>query len=488
MERADRDSKQFKGTRFKCLGVLFMAFCLLLQFIYNPSIVSNGSEIRAMIPYRVFLDTANRTSKPVVFNRITVRPKSLKLCFNYSNCSLETIQKMAQIAIMSQNQTDFAVNQLEDTLLTWHRNLTKEQMLELRKIKAEKKHKSAKEIHKSAKNSSKTYFSSQAITALAAEPPKSTQKRALAFIKAYKVGGTHVAALLTVYLFLNDLEVDGVGQWKNYLVTGKKRARCVDVVGTTHPSTGFYEQIQQANPKFRDHYYCKPPVEFMFIRDPIKRLWSGYNHALRDQSMLSLRSYLKSHSKPTVGAPHLMISKSLAKAKNISHNILMLRQDDGLMDLSLMILSREANLSICDFMYKPCEAVGNDFGTSKCNSYEPNIGEGNMRLLRAETLRSGEQEFFDTVVGRFNNTIQSHKDIEQLLSKYNRIRGEAVDRCENEEAYKYAEIYLYLHPKVKAHLKPDNTRRWRHKDENIHTIDPVWICMQWFCQSQFSRT
>lgn len=323
------------------------------------------------------------------------------------------------------------------------------------------------------------------------EPYSSTGSKSLAFIKSYKVGGTHIATLLTLRAYLYNLEIGQVNQWLDFLWKGVKREGCVDIVGTTHPIKNFYHIAQDGDPKFSEQYYCTKPVEFMMFRNPVERLWSGYNYMKRSSPQMTLKYYLdyKKKTGRTKEAPHHMISRYITEAKVSSRNILFLQQDNGMLDIALMILSREANLSICNFMYEPCNGNPLNFQTSKCYSYPSDMNDREREKLRAYAAESGEQEFYESVLlERFKATLQSHPDIESLLEAYKQIRKQARDICIGRKVFKYAEVFLYLDHRIETFKSLNGVFQSLLIGEDLHTIDPVWLCMQWYCHKQTSQT
>ena len=308
--------------------------------------------------------------------------------------------------------------------------------------------------------------------------------KTLAFVKAYKVGGTHIASLLTLHAYLYNLELGKISDWHSSLTTRKKNKVCRDIVGTNHPGTNFYRHLEEVKQRTNYTFYCKPAVEFMLVREPIQRIWSGYNHAKRSKSSLQLRTYLSDRGRElTKQPPHHMLSTSLSQATLLSENLLMLvSNNQTLMDKSLMLLSIYANLSICDLIYEPCTA-GENWGTSKCNDYKTDIPTKDLRLIKEYIARSGEDVFYRQALHRFQKLVSNNSRLERRLKVFHQIQNEGLERCVQNSGKRYAETYLRLDPRVRQRSTQDdkNVTRWFLIGQDVHSIDPAWMCMQWFC-------
>lgn len=313
------------------------------------------------------------------------------------------------------------------------------------------------------------------------EPYKNPDAKTLAFVKPRKVGSTTVGSLLSMYAYLYNLELGRVGTWIDSIRSKPKI--CVDVVGTYHPPSEFYNKLHNASLKSSYEYYCKEAVEFMFIRNPIDRLWSGYHHYKRSKSKATLESYLRCSTGlcDTNQPPHVLLSKDIGTALRLSEHLLMLTSDSQkMMDISLMLLSIDAQMSVCDFMYEPC-SKNQDWSTSKCYTQSKNIPPGELQLLKEHAMTSGEEKFYQHIKPKFEAMTSNNKELQKRLKAFNLLRDEALDQCGEETAsYKLAEHFLASDPRVRQETSRSN-RRWIQRGEGLHTLDPKWLCMQWYC-------
>lgn len=318
--------------------------------------------------------------------------------------------------------------------------------------------------------------------------------RSLAFIKPYKVGSTVVASLLTMRTYLYNLEMGTLPEWSEHSLHKHeyRRERCVDILGTSHPQQNFYAQLHNASSaltQYQDTYFCRNVTEFMLIRNPMDRLWSGYQHARRYNPTLPLQLYLQNKklnlSVPlhhTAQAPHTKLSENVTQALLLSEKLLMLVSDSTeMMDKSLMLLSIKAGLSICDVMYEPCSPT-QDWSTSKCDHTQTRISSTQRQLLKDHMITSGESEFYEAIFKRYQDLISNDSVLnKRLLALYRYIRRKALDRCKQKTpGYLFADIYLMIDRRVKQ-INEDGKRRWVLKGEDLHSLEPTWLCMQWFC-------
>ena len=320
--------------------------------------------------------------------------------------------------------------------------------------------------------------------------------RSLAFIKPYKVGSTVVASLLTMRAYLYNLEMGTLPEWSQHslLKHEYRRERCIDILGTGHPQQNYYARLHNASSAVTQHqdtYFCRNVTEFMLIRNPIDRLWSGYQHARRYNPTLPLQLYLQNKklnlSVPlhhTAQAPHTKLSENVTQALLLSEKLLMLVSDSTeMMDKSLILLSIKAVLSICDVMYEPCSPT-QDWSTSKCDHAQTRISSTQRQLLKDHMITSGESEFYEAIFKRYQNMISNDSVLNKRLAFYRYIRRKALDRCKQKTpGYLYADIFLMLDRRV-MQITEDGKRRWVLKGEDLHSLEPTWLCMQWFCNKQ----
>ena len=74
--------------------------------------------------------------------------------------------------------------------------------------------------------------------------------KSLAFIKAFKVGGTLISSLLSTYAYTYDLNIDSES-WSVNKTVRRRFNSCVDIAGTQHPSHSYYSCISNLLPKIR---------------------------------------------------------------------------------------------------------------------------------------------------------------------------------------------------------------------------------------------
>ena len=328
------------------------------------------------------------------------------------------------------------------------------------------------------------------------QPYKNTNAKTIAFLKPRKVGSTTVGSLLSMHAYLYNKELSSKKKWEKsiYFKNRESSDSCANIVETYHPKVSFYEDIHRASQKqSADAFYCTVPVMFMFVRDPINRLLSGFSHVKRvyKRRPPSLSAYLekKTEFHLTAQPPHHILSINLSKAMNLSENLLMLVSDNmEMMDKSLMLLSIKANMNVCDFMYEPCSPT-QDWSTSKCRNHHQNITEPQLQLLKSHTIKSGEQQFYMKILHRFQKETANNLELSNRLAEYYSVRQKALDKCTNLAAgYKLAELFLQHDPRLIRETADFKTRikRWVLKGEALHSIDPKWVCMQWFCHKAIS--
>ena len=221
----------------------------------------------------------------------------------------------------------------------------------------------------------------------------------------------------------------------------------------------------------------------MIVRNPMDRLWSGYQHVRRYNRTLTLPTLLQQKRSlfQVSQAPHMMLSDDVSQALKMSEKLLMLVSDKtDMMDMSLMLLSLEAGMSICDVIYEPCSPTQN-WSTSKCDHKKTKIPMQQQQLLQTHSTASGESLFYDTVFKHFQRMTTNNTALNKRLERYRNIREKALERCgRNTAGYIYADIFLMLDPRVQQ-MTDGGTKRWVLKGENQHSLDPTWLCMQWFC-------
>ena len=146
--------------------------------------------------------------------------------------------------------------------------------------------------------------------------------KSLAFVKPYKVGGTTVASLLT---YLYNLEIGSYLPLQERLdpeFNATKDDKCVDIVGTDHPPKSFYGQLLQFQNDFgtvgqnNGSIFCRNVTKFMIVRNPMDRLWSGYQHVRRYNRTLTLPTFLQQKRSlfQVAQAPHMMLSDDVSQS------------------------------------------------------------------------------------------------------------------------------------------------------------------------------
>ena len=320
------------------------------------------------------------------------------------------------------------------------------------------------------------------------QPYQIPANKTLAFVKPYKVGSTTVASLLVMSSYVYNLELARTSKWMEVFSKtphADSTGYCADIVGTYHPGFDFYDKLHRVSPKLRDMFYCKEPLEFMFIRNPIDRLWSGYHHAKRIKPSYSLQTYLTCKGNAgctTHVAPHMLLSQNLNTAMNLSNNLLMLLSDSQeMMDASLMLLSLKAQMSICDFMYEPCNK-NQEWGTSKCYMGGKSIPANERKILEGHVNKSGEYKFYQHILPQYMALVSKTPSLSKRLEHYNSIRDQALDKCSSQSAgYKLAAMFLMLDPRIKLERSSKSAHRAVLSGEGLHTVDARWLCMQWYC-------
>ena len=339
--------------------------------------------------------------------------------------------------------------------------------------------------------------------------------KSLAFIKAYKVGGTLISSLLSTYVYNYDLNVDPSGVWSMDGVSEQKYNSCVDVAGTQHPKPGFYKNMRQ---DYVQSHFCNDPIIFMFIRNPLERLWSAYNHYLRlrvskssiqashfqvGQGMLidaskgrqrpsrldqvnslkgheleyGLVTFLRTDTILARSAPHNLLAKSLSQATSLLPNITIFSSDEGHMDESLILLTQKSDLDMCDILYEPCTERDNLWSTSKCNDRKVPLNESLTKILQSHAGASEELTFYNLAMARFREEIQK-PNIQKKLEQYVNMRDKTLKACSTLTGYMAWESVFFADPLVRR--SEDN--RWVVEGEDYYSIIPTWVCMQTLCR------
>ena len=340
------------------------------------------------------------------------------------------------------------------------------------------------------------YYNTKQANGSIPEPFRNSRAKSLAFIRGYNVGGSSIASLLTMNAYMYNKELWRISQWQDSITHAQNMSesynRCFDISGTEHASIGFYRKVlQRAGKKF----YCgKEFSEFLLVSNPVERLWKGYQHANHLLGTPDLETFLsckKDYCKSNQ-PPHYMIARNVTNAISLSQTLLALVSDSWeTMDQSLMLLSIEANMSICDFMYEPCWAGNSDQESNIC---QPDlngeiISPDKMNILRKHVQQSGEAKFYKTMKRRFQSMTANNTKLDKRLKAYKKLRRQALLRCSKQQpGHKYAEVFLALDPRVKRLGGVGSSTHWVLKGEKIHPINPKWLCMQWFChETQLMR-
>ncbi|KAF6028473.1 hypothetical protein EB796_013231 [Bugula neritina] len=307
---------------------------------------------------------------------------------------------------------------------------------------------------------------------------KSWSGGSMHFIKGYKVSGSHAAHLLTTLAYTHDLNIDPTGGLKGGSINWNRYRSCVDVAGLDHPHKQFYKAVPVG---FMKKYFCADVVKFMFVRDPIERLWSAYNHyADWYKQKSSLDSFLKSqHSLLT--SPHEMLSSSVKEALNFTRSLTILFQES--MPESLVLLAVSANISICDLMYEPCDISAHDWAANKCNPDKRQISDNSRNMIKASKLYLYEKQFYDELKEVFLQETASGS-FQQLLFKYKTLQNDALIACSNRVAVKAWENVLFADSKVK--VTSGKIIRFRVYGANSPSIlTGSLLCIQDYCRKHF---
>lgn len=299
----------------------------------------------------------------------------------------------------------------------------------------------------------------------------SSKAKSLAFIKAYKVGGTHISSLLLTYAYTYDLNIDPSGRWTLEHKKTKKYDTCVDVAGTNHPPPNFYQYVEQEMVR---NYFCNDTVTFMFVRDPVERVWSAYNHYRRQYST-SIATFLRDHHE-TLNLPHYFLSRTISKAIQLAHEIEIYSQDE--MDISLVMLASKSGLGMCDIISEPCVSNSNGWHVSKCNDKKLELREKTINIILDYVNATQENVFYQAVMTRFRAAADSLK-MRARLNKYVAMREEAHKACSSDIVYKAYESIFFADPMV---TYVPSKEHWFLDGEGYYPIVPNWVCMQAYCR------
>lgn len=358
-------------------------------------------------------------------------------------CGLEQLKSMALEFCLGNGRTDVAFSKLRQTIVGLHAALKPT-------FYAVKRRKWAKT------NQTKV------------SPPTS---KSLSFIKAYKVGGTHISSLLITHAYNNDLNIDRTGHWSIGSDSQKKYPACVDIAGTNHPEPNFYTSVTR---NYTKQYFCNDLLTFMFIRDPIQRIWSAYNHYRRTYATSIVTFLVRNHV--TLTPPHFFLSRSLDKAIELSDDIDIYSQDD--MDMSLVMLATKAGLGMCDIMSEPCRADRNSWGVSKCNDKKTVLKSNVVELISKYVNSTGEKAFYDKAIVQFKERA-SDPSLRRKVDKYLTMRNDSLRVCSSDLTYKAFENIFFADPMVGYSYQDSH---WVFAGEEYYQIVPTWVCMQAYCR------
>ena len=304
----------------------------------------------------------------------------------------------------------------------------------------------------------------------------STQKRlkdvkSLDFINAYKVGGTLVSSLLVAYSYNYDLNIEPSKESDR-----KYKSSCVDISGTHHPTTRGHEDISAD--EINKNRFCSEPIQFMFIREPVERLWAGYNHYLQNNRMMhsdaNLRDFLQKEEQ-MLTPPHKFLYST--DSHSLPYSLEIYFHDD--MDTSLVLLAKTAGMSLCDVLHNPCYSWNN----ARCNKNKPPIDKKSYDLLYKHASDSEELEFYKTARDEFE-TRKVQPDVIEEVEKLQKLTQRALKACATESSQKAWESVFIADPQVamskKYQTSSDND--WVLVGDNYHSLNPLWVCMQAYCR------
>ncbi|KAF6041048.1 hypothetical protein EB796_000636 [Bugula neritina] len=147
------------------------------------------------------------------------------------------------------------------------------------------------------------------------------------------------------------------------------------------------------------------------------------------------------------------------------------------MDKSLVLLSKKANLSLCDVLYLPCsEKEGSDWGATKCNNYKKEFNKTSKELIIRHLRSTSEAEFYNHSMKIYQQQLKDH-DVQTTLKKYLQIRTKAVKACSSEMS-KTAWLKVFMaDPRITG-----KSPTFRLRADNCYLVSPLWVCMQMYCR------
>lgn len=474
-----------RGLRWKILGFIIVCQVSVLVILNVEFIQYRNEGIRnihrtSISPFHFV--TVLPTEPPTTACRNnSVHQWSGEILKDYNiHCGLDSIHLLA-VEYMISSSSYSVVDEKQLTIDSLHEKI-------IREFENKQQLQGSQTVNIDENPEQKLFFNTKRNLSTIPKPYLNLKAKGLAFIKAHEVGSTTVATLLALNTYLYNLELWSISQLEQRMKARSIDGECFDVVVLDKPSPNLYKNTEMASLFTHNEFSCRRQVkEFMLIRDPIVRLWSGYQQAYQREDNLDLKSYLACNTENCLSnqPPHHMLARNVNDAQNLSTNILFLIWDNQeMMDKSLILLSVEARMNICDFIYEPCSR-NQDGSNSECSSaYNNNkdIDETELQILSQHAQKTGETKFYKEALKRFQLMIFNNVALNNRLQNYYRVREKALEHCSKESpGYKYAEIFLTLDPRLKQTMDA-NTKRWRLKGEELHNIDAKWLCMQWFCQ------
>ena len=299
--------------------------------------------------------------------------------------------------------------------------------------------------------------------------------KSLMFIRAYKVASTHITSLLVTLAFAHNLVIDNPrGKLKSW--TGKQ-ASCKDISGLH-----YLKKELRVLPTLNSsrHPFCNDPLKFMFIRDPIERLWSGFNHYIvRAKRNDSLSDYLNSDHL-SLTPPHTFLSSDVEKALRIAESVTFFDQQD--LDVSLIMLAMKTGLSLCDIVYVNCDPIQIIGNISRCNYEKLNLEDDSIKILTEHAELTKEKHFYDTVIRKYNREYRSPK-IAYKLKQYITMVDKALQVCMSQPSVWAWESIFSVDPRIVLTRKTGRSPTFTtFADQNL-PIKPTWVCMQQYCRN-----
>ena len=436
--------------------------CLMSTFYLTLA----GATLGLSYTYMEILWTSLKTEKSELFtvsNDRLYNVYSEKIKKGDTNCSAEAINEWSE-RILNSHSVKGGLQELRKMALE----------LTVGMGRLDEKHRKLSNLIIDVNSALKRAQARKWITAPKTQCKISQNFKSLGFIKAYKVAGTHISSLLMTIAYTYDLNVNPAGQWYMTEVNEGKYDSCIDVAGIHHPLKNFHKSATQ---NYTPSYFCTDHVTFMFVRDPVQRIWSAYNH-YRNMFATSLASFLLKKPQDTITPPHMLLSPSLQTALKLAQNITILSSDH--MEVSLVLLATKTGMSMCDILSTSCESKSSNWDVSKCNTRKINLTNKTLDIIRRHINATNEGMFYNKVIQNFTRDA-ADPVVQHRLTLYLNMKAEASKACSSDLSYKAYENVFYADPKVRF-LR--DHKYWALSRENYHAVVPTWLCMQAYCRSK----